>query len=314
MPHIESSGKLTGTGTRSHLTQKETAASLCRYRMNTFVFSVANQKGGVGKTSTSVNLAAGIAERGRRVLLIDFDAQANATSGLGLEKIEGSSLYTVLLGQGDPRDFIKPTAYKRLDVIPAEVNLAGAEIEVARLEGYLHRLKNALQPLIRENRYDYILLDCPPSLGILTMNALCASHGLLMPIQAEYYALEGLSVMVRLIQQLRESQANPELEVEGIVMTMYDNRTKLAQQVVQQVTDYFGDKVYKTLIPRSVRISEAPSFGKPVLEYDRHSTGAAAYRELAKEFLHRRKKSTAAPETSASDAIPPDISVAEPPE
>lgn len=263
--------------------------------MRTFIFSVANQKGGVGKTTTSVNLAAGIAERGRRILLIDFDAQANATSGLGLEKTEGSSLYQVLLGQGDPRDFIKSTSLKRLDIIPAEVNLAGAEIEVARMDGYLHRLKTALQPLVDENRYDYILIDCPPSLGILTMNALCASNGLIMPIQAEYYALEGLSVMVRLIQQLKESNANPGLEVEGIVMTMYDNRTNLAQQVVQQVTEFFGDKVYKTLIPRSVRVSEAPSFGKPVIEYDRHSTGAAAYRELAREFLNRRKNAESAP-------------------
>jgi len=257
--------------------------------MNTRILSVANQKGGVGKTTTSVNLSAGIAERGRRILLIDFDAQANATSGLGLEKTEGVSLYPVLLGQADPRDFIKPTAFKRLDIIPAEVNLAGAEIEVARLDGYLHRLNNALAPLIAENRYDYILIDCPPSLGILTMNALCASHALIMPIQSEYYALEGLSVMVRLIQQLRESGANPRLEIEGIVMTMYDSRTNLAQQVVQQVKEYFGDKVYKTLIPRSVRVSEAPSFGKPVLDYDRHSTGAAAYRELAREFLQRQK-------------------------
>jgi chromosome partitioning protein len=269
--------------------------------MNTHIISVANQKGGVGKTTTSVNLSAGIAERGRRILLIDFDAQANATSGLGLEKTEGISLYPVLLGQADPRDFIKPTSFKRLDIIPAEVNLAGAEIEVARLDGYLHRLKIALQPLVAENRYDYILIDCPPSLGILTMNALCASHGLIMPIQAEYYALEGLSVMVRLIQQLRESGANPELEIEGIVMTMYDSRTNLAQQVVQQVAEYFGDKVYKTLIPRSVRVSEAPSFGKPVIDYDRHSTGAAAYRELAREFLQRRKKVEAPPVPTQTD-------------
>jgi len=257
--------------------------------MKTHILSIANQKGGVGKTTTSVNLSACIAERGRRVLLIDFDAQANATSGLGLEKTEGVSLYPVLLGQGDPRDLIRPTAHKRLDIIPAEVNLAGAEIEVARLDGYLHRLKNALRPLAGTNAYDFILIDCPPSLGILTMNALCASHGLIMPIQSEYYALEGLSVMVRLIQQLRESGANPDLEIEGIVMTMYDSRTNLAQQVVQQVTEYFGDKVYKTLIPRSVRVSEAPSFGKPVIDYDKHCTGAAAYRQLAKEFLQRRK-------------------------
>ena len=261
-------------------------------RMSTMILSVANQKGGVGKTTTSVNLSACIAEKGKSVLLIDFDAQANATSGLGVEKTEGVSLYPVLLGQADPRDFIRPTAIKRLDLIPAEVNLAGAEIEVARLDRYLHRLRDALQPLVDENRYDYILIDCPPSLGILTMNALCASNGLIMPIQCEYYALEGLSVMVRLIQQLRESNANPNLEVEGIVMTMFDSRTNLAQQVVQQVQEYFGDKVYQTVIPRSVRLSEAPSYGKPVIEYDKHCTGSVAYRNLAKEFLKRRGRSS----------------------
>ncbi len=254
---------------------------------------MANQKGGVGKTTTSVNLAACLAEKGRSVLLIDFDAQANATSGLGIEKTEGVSLYPVLLGQADPRDFIRPTAIKRLDLIPAEVNLAGAEIEVARLDRYLHRLRDALQPLLAENRYDFILIDCPPSLGILTMNALCASHGLIMPIQCEYYALEGLSVMVRLIEQLRASGANPDLAVEGIIMTMFDSRTNLAQQVVQQVSEYFGDKVYATVIPRSVRLSEAPSFGKPVIEYDKHCTGAVAYRNLAKEFLKRRAQRSA---------------------
>ncbi len=277
---------------------------------------MANQKGGVGKTTTSVNLAACLAEKGRSVLLIDFDAQANATSGLGVEKTEGVSLYPVLLGQADPRDFIRPTAFKRLDLIPAEVNLAGAEIEVARLDRYLHRLRDALQPLLAENRYDVILIDCPPSLGILTMNALCASHGLIMPIQCEYYALEGLSVMVRLIEQLRASGANPDLTVEGIVMTMFDSRTNLAQQVVQQVTEYFGDKVYATVIPRSVRLSEAPSFGKPVIEYDKHCTGAVAYRNLAKEFLKRRAQRSAgsvAPtdEGSAADApIAPDAAPA----
>ena len=272
-------------------------------RMSTMILSVANQKGGVGKTTTSVNLSACIAEKGKSVLLIDFDAQANATSGLGVEKTEGVSLYPVLLGQADPRDFIRPTAIKRLDLIPAEVNLAGAEIEVARLDRYLHRLRDALQPLVDENRYDYILIDCPPSLGILTMNALCASHGLIMPIQCEYYALEGLSVMVRLIQQLRESNANPNLEVEGIVMTMFDSRTNLAQQVVQQVQEYFGDKVYQTVIPRSVRLSEAPSYGKPVIEYDKHCTGSVAYRNLAKEFLKRRTQGCLnTPETGVATA------------
>jgi chromosome partitioning protein len=273
--------------------------------MSTCILSMANQKGGVGKTTTSVNLAACLAEKGRSVLLIDFDAQANATSGLGIEKTEGVSLYPVLLGQADPRDFIRPTAIKRLDLIPAEVNLAGAEIEVARLDRYLHRLRDALQPLLAENRYDFILIDCPPSLGILTMNALCASHGLIMPIQCEYYALEGLSVMVRLIEQLRASGANPDLAVEGIIMTMFDSRTNLAQQVVQQVSEYFGDKVYATVIPRSVRLSEAPSFGKPVIEYDKHCTGAVAYRNLAKEFLKRRAQRSAGTGVEPNEADRP---------
>lgn len=256
--------------------------------MNTHVIAVANQKGGVGKTTTSVNLSACLAERGRRVLLIDIDAQANATSGLGVAKREGHSLYPVLLGEADPREFVTATAQKRLDLIPAEVNLAGAEIEVARLDRYLHRLAEALEPLLADNTYDYILIDCPPSLGILTMNALTAAHALLMPIQCEYYALEGLSVMSRLIQQLRDGGANPGLGIEGILMTMYDMRTNLSQQVVQQVIQHFGDRVYETLIPRGVRLSEAPSHGQPIIAYDPHCAGANAYRDLAREFLARR--------------------------
>ncbi|MCP5488165.1 MAG: ParA family protein [Verrucomicrobia bacterium] len=270
--------------------------------MKTHVIAVANQKGGVGKTTTTVNLSACLAERGRRVLLIDMDAQANATSGLGIDKQEGRSLYPVLLGEADPREFVLSTAHKRLDLIPAEVNLAGAEIEVARLDRYLHRLSEALQPLLAEAGYDYILIDCPPSLGILTMNALTAADALLMPIQCEYYALEGLSVMSKLIQQLRDSGANPGLGIEGIVMTMYDMRTNLSQQVVQQVLQHFGESVYETLIPRGVRISEAPSHGQPIITYDPHCTGATAYRELAREFLARRNggKQEQPPDTAES--------------
>jgi chromosome partitioning protein len=251
------------------------------------VIAVANQKGGVGKTTTSINLAACVAEKGRRVLLIDFDPQANATSGLGLEKQEGRSLYPVLMGGAQPQDFITDTALPHLQVIPAEVNLAGAEIEVARSERYLHRLRDALLPLTSSDRYEFIFLDCPPSLGVLTMNALCAADRLLMPIQSEYYALEGLSVMVRLVQQLREA-GNPGLTIEGLVMTMYDNRTSLSRQVWQQVREHFGEQVYDTLIPRSIRLGEAPSHGKPINLYDPHSVAAAAYRNLAREFLRRQ--------------------------
>ncbi len=266
--------------------------------MDSPVIAVANQKGGVGKTTTAINLSACLAERRKRVLLIDLDPQSNATSGLGVEQRAGHSLYPVLLGEKSIRDFIQPTEVKRLDLLPAEVDLAGAEVDIARSEHYLHPFKNALQPLREEEQpYDFILVDCPPSLGILTMNALTAAQGLLIPIQCEYYALEGLSVMARLVRQLRESGANPDLDIAGIVMTMYDMRTNLSQQVVQEVAAHFADKVFETLIPRSVRLSEAPSFGRPIIQYDRHCTGSVAYRNLAKEFLRRHRNG------AASDAL-----------
>jgi chromosome partitioning protein len=267
--------------------------------MSTTILACANQKGGVGKTTTAVNLAACLAERSKRILLVDFDAQANATSGVGLEKKDGRSLYPVLLGEARIEDLIVPTAMKKLDAIPAEVNLAGAEVDVARMDRYLHRLADVLRPLAAQERYDFIFLDCPPSLGILTMNALTAADRILMPIQCEYYALEGLSVMVRVAEQLRQSGANPGLEIDGIVMTMYDGRTNLAQQVVQQVMQHFGGRVYETMIPRSVRLSEAPSHGQPVILYDRHCTGAAAYRQLAREFLRRHRPAEREEEATA---------------
>ena len=257
--------------------------------MNTPVIAVANQKGGVGKTTTAVNLAACIAERRKKTLLIDLDPQANATSGLGLEKKSGQSIYRALLGEGALEQLIQPTAIDRLEVVPSELDLAGSEVDVARSDRYLHRFKEAMAPVVSSGRYDYILVDCPPSLGILTMNALTGADSLLVPIQCEYYALEGLSVITRVIQQLRDSGANPNLQLEGVVMTMYDTRTNLSQQVVQEVVTHFGDKVFETMIPRSVRLSEAPSFGKPIILYDKHCTGSAAYRQLAREFLKRQK-------------------------
>ena len=256
--------------------------------MATAVIAIANQKGGVGKTTTAVNLAACLAERGKKTLLIDLDPQANATSGLGFRKEPGASLYRAMIGQTDAAAFIKTTEFKNLDLIPSEIDLAGCEIEIARMENYLHRLRQTLAALIASNRYELILLDCSPSLGILTMNVLVAAHGVIMPIQCEYYALEGLSVMKRLIDQLRTSGTNPALEIEGILMTMYDARTNLSQQVVQEVIAHYPEKVFETLIPRNIRLSEAPSHGKPIIHYASFSTGAAAYRQLAREFLRRR--------------------------
>ncbi|MBR4252960.1 MAG: ParA family protein [Kiritimatiellae bacterium] len=273
--------------------------------MPTPVFSIANQKGGVGKTTTAVNLAACLAERRKRVLLIDLDPQANATSGLGAEKREGDSIYDVLLSDApDLAPIIQHTADKRLDLIASEVNLAGAEIDVARSENYLGRLAAALAPLASRGDYDFILLDCPPTLGILTMNALCASDGLVIPMQCEYYALEGISVILDLVAKLRESGAAPNLDVEGIVMTMYDMRTNLSQQVVREIRTHFPDKIYSSLIPRSVRLAEAPSHGLPIIAYDPNCTGAAAYRQLAREFLKRRKAAADAPDAPAPEEPP----------
>lgn len=255
--------------------------------MPTKIIAVANQKGGVGKTTTAVNVAACIAAVGKRVLLFDLDPQANATSGLGLEKTEGASAYRVLLGEGSLLEKIKPTAYERLEIIPSEVDLCGADVELARSENHLHRVATSLQPVVESGRFDLILVDCPPSLGILTLNAFAAADGLLVPLQCEYYALEGISMMNRVLTQLRDGGVNPRLEIFGVVMTMYDGRTKLSQEVVSEVRGLLGDRVFETMIPRSTRLAEAPSFGKPIIHYDKFSAGSAAYELLSQEVLAR---------------------------
>ncbi|MFC1498204.1 ParA family protein [Verrucomicrobiota bacterium] len=263
----------------------------------TRIIAIANQKGGVGKTTTVINLSACLAQLGKKILVIDLDPQANATSGLGLPPQKGSSMYQAMLGQENAVGLICKTNVKNIDIIPSELDLAGSEVDVARMDNYLHCFKNALAPLFekgavrsKKKKYDYIFIDCPPSLGILTMNALASADSVIIPMQCEYYALEGLSVIARLLERLREGNANPNIEIEGVLMTMFDSRTRLAAEVIKEVRKHFRKKVFKTLIPRNVRLSEAPSFGKPVIQYDRSSKGSKAYMKLAKEFLKRTSK------------------------
>jgi ATPases involved in chromosome partitioning len=245
------------------------------------ILAIANQKGGVGKTTTSVNLGASLAEMGFRVLVVDLDPQGNATTGLGVNarEVEGST-YDVIMSDAAVEDCIEPTSLKNLFVVPATIDLAGAEIELVPAFSRELKLRRALHE-IRDD-YDYILIDCPPSLGLLTVNGLAAADDVLVPIQCEYYALEGLSQLIRNVTLVR-TNLNPTLDVRGIVLTMYDARTKLADQVEQEVRKHFGRTVYLTVIPRTVRLSEAPSFGQPIILFDPTSRGAVAYRELAKE-------------------------------
>ena len=257
--------------------------------MPTKVIAVANQKGGVGKTTTAVNLAACLASVGQRVLLLDLDSQANATSGVGLEKTEGASSYQPLLGEGALADKIQHTAFERLDVIPSEVDLCGADIELVRMENHLSRVKTCLQPILDSGRYDEIIIDCAPSLGILALNAFAAADHLIVPLQCEYYALEGISTIHRILGQLRDAGINPGLHLLGVVMTMFDGRTNLSNQVVGEVRQHFGEAVFDTVIPRTTRLAEAPSHGQPIIHYDKYSAGAAAYEVLTQEVLQRLK-------------------------
>ncbi len=247
------------------------------------IIATANQKGGVGKTTTCVNLCAALAEAGKRVLLCDTDPQGNATSAMGADKRQTPvSVYDLLIGKVEPRDAVLKTPFG--DLIPSNKELSGAGIELIGMENREHILKNALSKL--KNDYDYILIDCPPSLEMLTLNSLCAADTVLIPVQCEYFALEGLSDLMNTIRLVRR-RLNPRLDVEGVLMTMYDGRTNLSMQVAEEVKKYFKDKVYTVVIPRNVRLSEAPSYGQPVLAYDSSSKGARAYRELAAELIKR---------------------------
>ncbi|MBQ3047863.1 MAG: ParA family protein [Clostridia bacterium] len=253
------------------------------------IVSFANQKGGVGKTTTCINLAAYLSFMEKRVLVVDMDPQGNATSGLGVEKTqETTTLYDAISGNSALEDVIKKTAIKNLDIVPATVDLAGAEIELVSMRSREKIVKSLLQTV--EAKYDYILIDCPPSLGLLTVNALTASNSVAIPIQCEFFALEGLSQLMNTIKLVKR-HLNPDIDVEGVILTMKDNRSNLVQQVSQEIQRFFGTKVYKTAIPRSIRLAEAPSHGQPIVMYEARSKGGVAYYELAQEFLDRNKDS-----------------------
>jgi len=253
------------------------------------IFAIANQKGGVGKTTTTVNLAAALAEAGHRTLIIDLDPQANATSSFGLAPTSDQSLYPVFLGERRMAEQILPTPYANLEIIPCEMDLAGCEVEIARRDEPLTALRDLFQEFRTGQSHEFVLLDCPPSLGILMTNALAAADAVLVPLQCEYFALEGLSKIINLIEQIRGT--NPRLfpTIGGVIMTMYDARTNLSQQVVSDVRKHVADLAFQTIIPRTVRLAEAPSHAKTILDYDSAGIGAQSYRQLAKEFVQRQR-------------------------
>ncbi len=251
--------------------------------MPTKIIAIANQKGGVGKTTTNVNLGACLAEQGKKILTIDIDPQGNTTSGFGIEKGEVEySIYDVIINNIDIQDAIVNTSIPNLDIVISNIELAGAEIEMVSMLSRETILKRSITPIVA--KYDYIFIDCPPSLGLITINALTAAHRVLVPIQCEYYALEGLSQLLNTISLVKQ-HLNPDLDVEGVVLTMFDARTNLSIQVVEEVKKYFKGKVYRTIIPRNVKLGEAPSHGLPIIKYDPKCVGALAYTELAQEFI-----------------------------
>lgn len=251
------------------------------------IICIANQKGGVGKSTTAINLSACLAEKGKKVLTIDLDAQANTTSGLGVDKNNiDHSLYELMLGENTWDEVLIKKVSDHLDLIPSNVNISGLEIELLDFENKEYVLRDVLKE--HTDKYNYVILDCPPSLSILTINALCAADSVIVPIQCEYYALEGLSQLTYTINLVRE-RLNEKLEIEGIVFTMFDVRNRLSQQVVQNVKDNLDQPIFKTIIPRNVRLAEAPSYGMPIITYDSRSAGAVSYRKLAKELIRRTK-------------------------
>jgi chromosome partitioning protein len=250
------------------------------------IIAVANQKGGVGKTTTSINLSACLAEQGKKVLVVDIDPQGNATSGLGVDKNNlENTVYELFIDECGLEDCIQREALEHLDILPSNVNLSGAEIDLIGIDGREHILKNVLKDI--QDEYDFVIIDCPPSLNILTVNAMATADSVLVPIQCEYYALEGLSDLLHTVNLVQE-RLNPELNIEGVVFTMYDSRTNLSNQVVENVKNYLDKDVYKTIIPRNVRLAEAPSYGQPINVYDPKSAGAEAYAMLADEVIKRK--------------------------